>query len=126
MWNFQYSFNLKKDKIATLFINKQVKNRDGKSRYTLKFRWTLYDSSGNLFVFVNYMGHPNQYIFKKDRHLNRVRIKLLPDGRDYNSQTYAILVFAGFDEKKRVAKMEVYIKDEMQRLEVEFKEPKKE
>ena len=125
IWNYQYSFNLKKDKIATVYISRQQKSEKKRdTRYLLKFRWTLYDGSKNLFVFLNYMGHPNQYILKKERHLDRIRIKLLPDGRDYNGKTYAVMVFANFDDKKRVATMEIYIKDEMKRVKVEFKPPK--
>jgi hypothetical protein len=124
MWEFQYSFNLKKDKIATVFISKNKKNKNKKPRYVLKFRWTLYDGSENLYLFVDYMNHPYQYILKKKRHLDRVVVKLLPDGRDYNGRTYAMLVFADFDKKRREATMEVYIKDQMKRIKVEFKPPK--
>ncbi len=126
IWNYQYSFDLKKDKIATVYISRQQKSSKTKNnnKYTLRFRWTLCDGSKNLYVFLDYMGHPNQYILKKERHLDRVMIKLLPDGRDYNGQTYAIIVFANFDKNKRVATMEVYIRDEMKRVKVEFKPPK--
>jgi len=121
MWDFQYSFNLKKDKIATLFIGK---NKKTAGKYILKFRWTLYDADRNLILLTSYMGYINQYVLKTKRHLDRVRIKLLSDGRDYNGRTYALIVFSGFDKKKRVATLNVYIKDEMNRIKVEFKPPK--
>jgi len=74
LWDFQYTFNLKKDKIATIIINKNTKDKKAKSRYILNFRWTLY-ANKNLILLANYMHYPLQ---------DRVQIKLLGDD-DYNA-----------------------------------------
>ncbi len=123
MWDFQYSFNLKKDKIATVFVDKQANSKKNAKRYILKFRWTLY-ANKNLILLSNYMGYPNQYVLKRIRPLDEVSIKLLPEGSDYSAAPYALIVFSAFDEKKRVATLDVYVKDSKKRLQIEFKEPK--
>ena len=118
-WNFGHSFNLKKDKIATVFINKSDKDKDGKSLYALKFRWTLY-TNNNLIVLSNYMGYPHQYVLKKEHSQDRVRIKLLADANDYSGKTYALIVFSDFNKNKNIAVLDVYIKDEAKRIRVDF------
>ncbi len=123
LWSFQYSFNLKKDKIATVFINKSDKDKKGNSLYVLKFRWTLY-ANKSLIVLANYMNYPHQYVLKKERLLDSIRIKLLSDGRDYNGKAYALIVFSDFDNKRQIATLNVYIKDEMKRMTIDFQEPK--
>lgn len=123
IWNFQYSFNLKKDKIATVFINESDKNKEGKSLYVLKFRWTLY-ANKNLILLLNYMGYPHQYVLKKKRSMDRVRIKLLADGNDYNGKIYALIVFSDFNKKENSAILDVYIKDETKKIRVDFKQNK--
>ncbi len=120
MWDFQYSFNLKKDKIATVFIDKDSAGK-GKSRYVLSFRWTLYDGSKNLILLTKYMGYPNQYILSMKRSLDRVKVRLLQDGGDYREAAYALIVFSNFELKKRVATLDVYIKDETKKVQVVFK-----
>ncbi len=119
-WDFQYSFNLKKDKIATVFINRNKKNKEGKSLYVLKFRWTLY-ANKNLILLLNYMGYPHQYVLKKTDLMQSVRIKLLADGNDYNGRIYAVIVFSDFDKRKNRAILDVYIKDETKKIRVDFK-----
>ena len=119
IWNFQYSFNLKKDKIATVFINKSDKDKQGNSLYVLKFRWTLY-ANKNLILLSNYMGYPHQYVLKKTHSMDRVRIKLLADGNDYNGKIYALIVFSDFNKNKNSAILDVYIKDETKKIRVDF------
>ena len=118
-WDFGHTFNLKKDKIATVFINKSDKNKNGKSLYALKFRWTLY-ANNNLIVLSNYMGYPHQYVLRKERSQDRIRIKLLADANDYNGKTYALIVFSDFNKNKDRAILDVYIKDEAKRIRVDF------
>jgi len=123
LWDFQYTFNLKKDKIATIIINKNTKDKKAKSRYILNFRWTLY-ANKNLILLANYMHYPHQYILTKNRLQDRVQIKLLGDD-DYNARAYALIVFSDFDKNKNIATMNVFIKDQKKRLTVDFNEPKK-
>ena len=123
LWDFQYTFNLKKDKIATVIINKNTKDKKAKSKYTLNFRWTLY-ANKNLILLANYMNYPHQYVLTKQRLHDRVQIKLLGyDG--YNTRAYALIVFSDFDKDKNIATMNVFIKDQKKRIVVDFKEPKK-
>jgi len=124
LWDFEHSFNLKKDKIAIVNINKNVKNKKNNNRYSLKFRWTLY-ANKTLILLANYMGYPYQFVLKRVRQLDRVEIKLLGDSGDFGGRTYALLVFSDFDEQKNVATIGVYIKDEARRIKVDFIEPKK-
>ena len=123
LWDFQYTFNLKKDKIATVIINKNTKDKKAKSKYTLNFRWTLY-ANKNLILLANYMNYPHQYVLTKQRLHDRVQIKLLGDD-GYNGRTYALIVFSDFDKDKNIATMNVFIKDQKKRIVVDFKEPKK-
>ncbi len=123
LWDFQYTFNLKKDKIATVIINKNTEDKKAKSKYTLNFRWTLY-ANKNLILLANYMGYPHQYVLTKQRLHNRVQIKLLGDD-GYNGRTYALIVFSDFDKDKNIATMNVFIKDQKKRIVVDFKEPNK-
>ena len=116
LWDFEHSFNLKKDKIAIVNINK--------NRYSLKFRWTLYTNK-TLILLANYMGYPYQFVLKRVRPLDRVEIKLLGDSGDFGGRTYALLVFSDFDDQKNLATIDVYIKDEVRRIKVDFIEPKK-
>ncbi len=120
IWDFQYSFNLKKDKIATVLIDKDSAGK-GKNRYELSFRWTLYDGSKNLILLTKYMGYPNQYVLSMKRSLDRVKVKLLQDGGDYHEGAYALIVFSNFEPKKQVATLDVYIKDKTKRIQVTFK-----
>jgi len=123
LWDFQYTFNLKKDKIATVIINKNTKDKKVKSKYTLNFRWTLY-ANKNLILLANYMNYPHQYVLTKQRLQDRVQIKLLGDN-GYNTRAYALVVFSDFDKDKNIATMDVFIKDQKKRIVVDFKEPKK-
>lgn len=120
MWDFQYSFNLKKDKIATIFIDKDSTSK-GKSKYVLSFRWTLYDGSKNLILLTKYMNYPNQYVLSLKRSLDRVKVKLLQNSGDYHEPAYALIVFSNFEPKKQIATLDVYIKDETKRVQVIFK-----
>ncbi|MFK5881947.1 MAG: hypothetical protein QM482_07015 [Sulfurospirillum sp.] len=122
VWEYQYSFNLKKDKIATVLVDKQANSKKNSKRYILKFRWTLY-ANKNLILLSEYMKHPNQYVMKRIRSLDKVRIKLLQSESDYGNAPYALIIFSGFDEKKRVATLDVYIKDRKKRVQVVFKAP---
>ncbi|MCF6173580.1 MAG: hypothetical protein L3J44_07370, partial [Campylobacteraceae bacterium] len=61
---------------------------------------------------------------QKRRLLDSVQIKLLNDGRDNNGKAYTLIVFSDFDKSKRIATFNVYIKDEMKRMNIEFEEPK--
>lgn len=125
LWNFQYSFNLKKDKIAKVYIKKTAnKNKQKNSSYLLKFRWTLYENK-NLILLSNYMGYPYQYVLKKESSLNSVKIKLLSSANAYNGRTYALIVFSDFNEKKQIATLNVYIKDDKKRISVKFEESQK-
>jgi len=123
IWDFQHTFNLKKDKIATILINKNSKDKKGNKAYTLRFRWTLY-ANKSLILLANYMGYPHQFVLQKKRLQDRVEIKLLGDGGDYNAKAYAIVVFSSFNINKKIATMDVFIKDQKNRMIVNFKEPK--
>jgi hypothetical protein len=124
LWDYQYAFNLKKDRIATVIINKNSKNTKGKSRYTLYLRWTLY-ANKNLILLVNYMDYPHQFVLQKERLRDRVQIKLLENGGDYNARAYALIVFSDYNTNKNIATINVFIKDQKKRMIVKFKEPTK-
>ena len=119
-WNFWHSFNLKKDKIASVYINYIDSSKNGNNPFVLKFRWTLF-ANNNLILLSNYMNYPHQYVLRKQRSQDRVRIKLLADANDYNGKTYALIVFSGFNKAKNQATLDVYIKDQANRIRVDFK-----
>ncbi len=129
--NYEYShqFSLKKDEVGMVFINrketvKRTTEENPNNDFLLKVRWTLF-ANDQLFILVNYRGHPYQYIMKKAYPLERVSIPLLPDGENrLESRVFAHIVFNDFDQRKKEAILDILLEDNQERIRVEFK-PKK-
>ena len=78
-----------------------------------------------LTLLVNYRGYPTQYVLEKKYPLESVVIPLLPDGQNKMiSQTYARIVFNDFDQRNKEAILDIFIEDDLGRIEVEYR-PKK-
>ncbi|ARU48931.1 hypothetical protein Sdiek1_1772 [Sulfurospirillum diekertiae] len=130
--NYEYThqFILKKDEIGLVLINhKEVTKKptadNPNNEYILRLRWTLY-TNNMLTVLVNYRGYPMQYIMQKKHPLETVVIPLLPDGDNKMlAQTYLKIVFNDFDQRNKEAILDIFIEDNLQRIEVEFKPKKK-
>lgn len=92
--------------------------------YVMRFRWTLF-ANDQLFLLVNYRGHPYQYILKKRFPLESVTLPLLPEGIDtMNAKVLIKILFNDFDQSNKEAVLDIFIEDNQQRINVEF-EPKK-
>ncbi|AFL68678.1 hypothetical protein [Sulfurospirillum barnesii] len=129
-YEYQHQFILKKDEIGSVFINrKEVTKKptaeNPNNEYLLVLRWTLF-TNNMLTLLVNYRGYPTQYVLEKKYPLQSIVIPLLPDGENKMlAQTYAKIVFADFDQRNREAILDIFIEDNQQRIEVEFKSKKK-
>ena len=129
-YEYAHQFILKKDEFGFVFINhKEVTKKptaeNPNNEYLLKLRWTLF-TNNMLTLLVNYRGYPTQYILEKKHPLESVVIPLLPDGNNrVVAKTYARIVFSEFDQRNKEAILDIFIEDDQQRIEVEFKPKKK-
>lgn len=129
-YEYEHKFILKKDELGFVLINrKEVTKKptaeNPNNEYLLKLRWTLF-TNNMLTLLVNYRGYPTQYVLEKKYPLESVVIPLLPDGQNKMiSQTYAKIVFTDFDQRNKEAILDIFIEDNQQRIEVEFKPKKK-
>jgi len=117
-WSYNHSYSLKKDKLVRVEIKKDylpTKKSDG----ILEFRWTLYKAK-KLVLLVSYEGFKTQYLLEKKHKRDVVSINLIGDYKSVGSRSFAIIKFSDFDDKKKVANLEVMIRDENKRMEVRF------
>lgn len=128
-YEYQHQFVLKKDELGYVFINrkevtKKATAENPRNDYLLKLRWTLF-ANNQLFLLVNYRGHPYQFILKKTYPLESVMLPLLPDGEDkMNARVLIKIVFNDFNQSNKEAILDIFIEDNQERIQVEFK-PKK-
>lgn len=128
-YEYQHQFVLKKDELGFVYINrkeltKKATTENPTNDYLLKLRWTLF-ANNQLFLLVNYRGHPYQYILKKTYPLESVVLPLLPDGEDkMNAKVLIKIVFNDFNQSNKEAILDIFIEDNQERIQVEFK-PKK-
>lgn len=128
-YEYQHQFVLKKDELGFVYINrkeltKKATTENPMNDYLLKLRWTLF-ANDQLFLLVNYRGHPYQYILKKTYPLESVVLPLLPDGEDkMNAKVLIKIVFNDFNQSNKEAILDIFIEDNQERIQVEFK-PKK-
>lgn len=129
-YEYEHKFVLKKDEVGLVLINhKEVTKKptadNPNNEYLLKLRWTLF-ANNMLTLLVNYRGYPTQYVLEQKYPLESIVIPLLPDGENkILSKTYARIVFTEFDKRNKEAILDIFIEDNQQRLEVEFKPKKK-
>lgn len=129
-YEFQHQFVLKKDEVGLVLINrKEVTKKptadNPNNEYILRLRWTLF-TNNMLTLLVNYRGYPTQYVLEKKYPLQSIVIPLLPDGENKMvAQTFAKIVFNDFNQSNREAILDIFIEDNQQRIEVEFKPKKK-
>ncbi|MBP1680728.1 MAG: hypothetical protein H6Q35_1067 [Proteobacteria bacterium] len=129
-YEYEHKFILKKDEVGLVLINhKEVTKKptaeNPNNEYLLKLRWTLF-TNNMLTLLVNYRGYPTQYVLEKKYPLESIVIPLLPDGDNKMiARTYARIVFNDFDQRNKEAILDIFIEDNQQRIEVEFKPKKK-
>ena len=117
-WTHEYTYSLKKDEIANVGISTAISKGEDKS--TLFFRWTSIVGD-RVTVLLNHKGYPYQYILYKKRSLDRVKIYLLPHGRDkMNERSYLFLVLSNISQDEKMADFDIFIKDDKKRILVEF------
>jgi len=130
VYEYEHKFILKKDEPGLIFINRKEMTKkptaeNPNNEYLLKLRWTLF-TNNMLTLLVNYRGYPTQYVLEKKYPLESVIIPLLPDGDNrILSRTSAKIVFTDFDQRNKEAILDIFIEDNQQRIEVEFKPKKK-
>ncbi len=117
-WTHTYKYTLKKDKIANIrFSTTESKGEDKDSIF---FRWTSIVGD-RVTVLLNDKGYPHQYILYKKRSLNKVKFSLLPDGSSQMlDKTYLLLVLADINQEKQEVSFDIFIKDDKNRILVEF------
>jgi hypothetical protein len=129
-YEYEHKFILKKDAPGLVLINhKEVTKKptaeNPNNEYLLKLRWTLF-TNNMLTLLVNYRGYPTQYVLEKTYPLESIIVPLLPDGNNKMiARTYAKIVFSDFDQRNKEAILDIFIEDNQQRIEVEFKPKKK-
>ena len=113
-YEYEHKFVLKKDEVGLVLINhKEVTKKP------------TADNPNNEYL-LNYRGYPTQYVLEQKYPLESIVIPLLPDGENkILSKTYARIVFTEFDKRNKEAILDIFIEDNQQRLEVEFKPKKK-
>jgi hypothetical protein len=119
-WDYQHSFQLKKDEVAHIEVIRRVDD----SKRDLTLRWTLYQNE-RLVLLVKYDTFPTQYILQKEYKRNSIRIALRDDYSEASQRCFLILSFKSFDEGKKVALLEASIMDVKKRIEIRFVDPKK-
>ena len=128
---YQHRFVLKKDEPALILVNHiEVTRRptaeNPNNEYLLKFRWTLF-TNNMLTLLSNYRGYPTQYILEKKHPLQNFVVMLLPVRKNpITSRTFARVQFVDFNQTSKEATLDVFIIDQENRIEVEFKPKKKE
>jgi len=128
-YEYRHQFVLKKDELGFVHINRKEVTKKATAEnpmndYLLKLRWTLF-ANNQLFVLVNYRGYPYQYVLKKNYPLESVMSPLLPEGEDkMNAKVLIKIVFNDFNQSNREAILDIFIEDNQERIQVEFK-PKK-
>lgn len=128
---YQHRFVLKKDEPALVLVNHiEVTRRptaeNPNNEYLLKFRWTLF-TNNMLTLLSNYRGYPTQYILEKKHPLQNFVVMLLPVRKNpITSRTFARVQFVDFNQTSKEATLDVFIIDQENRIEVEFKPKKKE
>ncbi len=117
-WTHTYKYTLKKDKIANIrFSTTESKAEDKDS---IIFRWTSIVGD-RVTVLLNDKGYPHQYILYKKRSLNKVKFSLLPDGSSQMlDKTYLLLILADINQEKQEVSFDIFIKDDKNRILVEF------
>lgn len=129
-YEYEHKFMLKKDEVGLVLINhKEVTKKptaeNPNNEYLLKLRWTLF-TNNMLTLLVNYRGYPTQYVLEQKYPLESIVIPLLPDGDNKMvARTYVRVVFNDFDQRNKEAILDIFIEDNQQRIEVEFKPKKK-
>jgi len=129
-YEYTHQFILKKDELGFIVLNhkevtKKPTTENPNNEYLLKLRWTLF-TNNMLTLLVNYRGYPTQYVLEKKYPLESIVVPLLPDGNNrVVSRTYAKIVFTDFDQRNKEAILDIFIEDNQQRIEVEFKPNKK-
>jgi len=117
-WTHIYRYTLKKDEVAN--IGTSTTESKGSDKSSLFFRWTTIVGD-RVTVLLNHKGYPHQYILYKKRSLDRVKLYLLPDGGNrMEDRTYLLLVLADINQDKRVVDFDIFIKDDRNRVLVEF------
>ncbi len=125
-YEYAHQFVLKKDELGMVIINRKevVKKTTAdviNDPYVMRFRWTLF-ANNQLFLLVNYRGHPYQYILNKSYPLESVSLPLLPEGIDQmNAKVLIKIVFNDFSQSNKEAVLDIFIEDNQERINVEFK-----
>jgi len=118
-WTDTHKYTLKKDEVATVGFS-PTKSKEADEEIFL-FRWTTIVGD-RVTVLVNHKGHPHQYILYKKRSLDRVKFYLLPHGNNRLEQrSYLLLVLSDINQGKFEVDFDIFIKDDKNRVLVEFK-----
>ena len=117
-WTHAHKYTLKKDEIASIEIS--TTESKGLDKSSLFFRWTTIVGD-RVTVLLNHKGYPHQYILYKKRSLDRVKLYLLPDGSNKMlDRSYLLLVLADINQGNKEVNFDIFIKDNRNRILVEF------
>lgn len=115
--NSVYTFELKKDEWARVFITEKKTQRVE----TFDFRWTLFDST-NITVQSFFRRYPRQMVFSLRQGQNTYMQRVLPDFMMPPNESVSLYIsFIDFRDKK--AHFRVALLDESKRVDVGFRDP---
>ncbi|ASM34993.1 hypothetical protein CSPB12327_03805 [Campylobacter sp. RM12327] len=119
---YEYKFELKKDQMARVAVRLNSEDKQREIEY-FNFRWTLYDAT-NMIVHSWWRKYPRHMSVSLRNGLKEYD-QLLFEPKENFPKDEVRLYLAFLKYEKGIATFMVYIKDEANRVEVKFIDPKK-
>ena len=123
-WDYQYTYRLKKDQAVKMTVLKPDLKGERQKQSELIFRWTLY-TDGRLVLLMQYEGFPTQHILERGYKRDAARLYLRDDYNREDLRSYLLIRFVEFDPKRRMATLDLKVKDPQKRVHIIFGEHKK-
>ncbi len=123
-WDQVHTYRLKKDQTAKITVIKPDLKGEREKRSDLTFRWTLY-RNGRLVLLMRYGGFPTQHILEAGYKRDAARLYLRDDYSREDLRSYLLIRFQKFDPKRRIATLDVMVKDPQKRVRMIFENEKK-
>jgi len=108
-----HKISLKKDEQIKILVKYNSQER------LLKFRWTLF-SNGGLVLHRSYDREISQNILYLNHKNQSFRVELKPRGADFYNVPYMLVKFKEFDYEKKEARLEIYLSDDRNQLELKY------
>ncbi len=104
---------LKKDAVEKIMVVEE------ESEALLAFRWTLYQNGG-LVIHRLYDGFNAQYVLKLNHNNQSFRVDIDTSGASPKTFTYVVIKFKAFDFEKGEAVFDLLLRDEAEKVRLEY------